>query len=80
MHRRPSACSWPGAAERRLTATPPPPQTTPQEGSAVPTGPYTTDTPIQTVMDDPVFGDYGRLLFPADTGVLERGTPWETSA
>ncbi len=49
------------------------PQTTPQEGSAVPTGPYTTDTPIQTVMDDPVFGDYGRLLFPADTGVLERG-------
>ena len=44
------------------------PQTTPQEGSAVPTGPYTTDTPIQTVMDDPVFGDYGRLLFPADTG------------
>ena len=44
------------------------PQTTPQEGSAVPTGPYTTDTPIQTVMDDPVFGDYGRLLFPVDTG------------
>ena len=44
------------------------PQTTPQEGSAVPTGPYTIDTPIQTVMDDPVFGDYGRLLFPADTG------------
>lgn len=34
----------------------------------MPTGPYTTDTPIQTVMDDPVFGDYGRLLFPADTG------------
>ncbi len=55
------------------------PQTTPQEGSAVPTGPYTTDTPIQTVMDDPVFGDYGRLLFPADTGYWS-GDTWETSA
>lgn len=29
---------------------------------------FTVDTPIQTVMDDPVFDDYGRLLFPVDTG------------
>ena len=26
---------------------------------------FTVNTPIQTVMDDPAFGDYGRLLFPA---------------
>ena len=29
---------------------------------------FTVDPPIQTVMDDPVFDDYGRLLFPVDTG------------
>ena len=29
---------------------------------------FTADTPIQTVMNDPVFDDYGRLLFPVDTG------------
>ena len=56
------------------------PQTTPQEGSAVPTGPYTTDTPIQTVMDDPVFGDYGRLLFPAETVSYDIYTPEEKAA
>ena len=27
---------------------------------------YTADTPIETVAADPVFGDYGRLLFPVD--------------
>ena len=26
--------------------------------------PFTTDTPIADVMANPVFGDYGRLLFP----------------
>ena len=30
--------------------------------------PYTADTPISEVMDDPAFGDYGRLIFPADMG------------
>lgn len=29
---------------------------------------FTVNTPIQTVMDDPAFGDYGRLLFPAEDG------------
>lgn len=29
---------------------------------------FTVDIPIQTVMDDPVFDDYGRMLFPVDTG------------
>ena len=28
---------------------------------------YTRATPIETVMSDPVFGDYGRLLFPVDS-------------
>lgn len=28
---------------------------------------YTTDSRIEDVMHDPVFGDYGRLIFPADT-------------
>ena len=32
------------------------------------TEPYTTDTRISEVTNDPVFGDYGYLLFPADTG------------
>lgn len=32
------------------------------------TGMYTTDTKIAEVMDDPVFGNYGRLIFPADNG------------
>lgn len=28
--------------------------------------PYTVDTPISDVINDPVFGDYGRLIFPVD--------------
>lgn len=28
--------------------------------------PYTADTPIADVVNDPVFGDYGRLIFPVD--------------
>ncbi|MFC2821299.1 MAG: alpha/beta hydrolase [Sphaerochaeta sp.] len=30
--------------------------------------PYTSATLISEVINDPVFGDYGRLIFPADTG------------
>ncbi len=33
-----------------------------------PTGPFTADTPVEAVLQDEVFGDYGRLLFPVDTG------------
>lgn len=29
-------------------------------------GPFTADTPIEDVKNDPVFGDYGRLLFPVE--------------
>ena len=32
------------------------------------TSPYTVDTPISDVMNDPVFGEYGRLIFPVDSG------------
>ena len=27
---------------------------------------YTRTTPIETVRNDPVFGDYGRLIFPVE--------------
>lgn len=30
--------------------------------------PYTRDTKISEVINDPVFGEYGRLIFPTDTG------------
>lgn len=39
-----------------------------EQGGAAMETEFTVDTPIQTVMDDPVFEDYGRLLFPVDTG------------
>lgn len=29
---------------------------------------YTLDTPITEVINDPVFGDYGRLIFPVNSG------------
>ena len=35
---------------------------------------YTVDTPISDVMCDPVFGDYGRLIFPVDTGYYSGNT------
>ena len=37
-------------------------------------GPFNVTTDIQTVMDDPVFGDYGRLLFPADRWYMSGST------
>lgn len=35
---------------------------------------YTVDTKISDVTDNPVFGDYGRLIFPADTGYYSGNT------
>lgn len=35
---------------------------------------YTTDTSISDVINDPVFGDYGRLIFPVDVGYYSGGT------
>ena len=43
----------------------PPPETAVTEGTDG-MSPYTSDTKITAVMDDPVFGDYGRLIFPAN--------------
>lgn len=36
--------------------------------------PYTRDTLIQTVIHDPTFADYGRLLFPVDEGYFSSDT------
>lgn len=36
--------------------------------------PYTVDTRISDVIADPVFGDYGRLIFPVDTGYYSGDT------
>ena len=38
------------------------------------TEPFTVSTPIQEVMDDPVFGRYGRLLFPVDDWYMSGNT------
>lgn len=35
---------------------------------------YTVDTPIRDVISDPVFGDYGRLIFPVDEGYWSGNT------
>lgn len=37
-------------------------------------GAYTVDTAITDVMEDPVFGEYGRLIFPADSGYYSGDT------
>ncbi len=36
--------------------------------------PYTVDTAISDVINDPVFGNYGRLIFPVDTGYYSGDT------
>ena len=36
--------------------------------------PYTADTPISDVINDPVFGGYGRLIFPVNTGYYSGDT------
>lgn len=35
---------------------------------------YTTDTNISDVINDPVFGDYGRLIFPVDNSYYSGDT------
>ena len=37
-------------------------------------GDFTVDTPIQDVINNPVFGDYARLIFPADEGYYSGDT------
>ncbi len=43
-------------------------------GEGAQTEMFDRDTPIQTVTDDPAFGDYGRLLFPVDTSYFSGDT------
>lgn len=38
------------------------------------TSDYTVDTPIEDVIRDPVFGEYGRLIFPVDAGYYRGDT------
>ena len=35
---------------------------------------YATNTKIEDVINDPVFGDYGRLIFPVDSGYFGGST------
>ena len=37
-------------------------------------GPYTVESRIDSVANDPVFGDYGRLLFPVERGYMSGDT------
>ncbi|MEE3380709.1 MAG: alpha/beta hydrolase [Succiniclasticum sp.] len=43
-------------------------------GSGTAGGPYTAATPIRTVVADPAFGNYGRLLFPVQKGYYSGDT------
>lgn len=42
--------------------------------TAAQTESYARSTPISAVMSDPAFGDYGRLIFPANTGYWSGNT------
>lgn len=44
------------------------------EGAQAEMNAYDQDTPIQTVISDPVFADYGRLIFPVDNGYMSGKT------
>ena len=55
-----------GGADSAQTAQQEPAQQEPAQQE--PTGPFTVDTPVEAVLQDDAFGDYGRLLFPVDTG------------
>ena len=60
-----------GGADSAQTAQQEPAQQEPAQQEPAqrePTGPFTADTPVEAVLQDEVFGDYGRLLFPVDTG------------
>lgn len=65
-----SACS--GGAQMAAAAGPEPLATnlSAQNGDAL----YTADTPISDVMGDPVFGSYGRLIFPANSSYYSGNT------
>ena len=43
-------------------------------GASLEFEPVTRETPVQDVMDNPVFGDFGRLLFPVDRTIPDNMT------
>lgn len=53
-----------------------PPDTTAEKvsESVISSEPYTRNTRISDVINDPVFGDYGRLIFPVDEGYYSGDT------
>ncbi len=53
-----------------------PPETAAEEviGTVITSEPYTHDTRISDVIGDPVFGNYGRLIFPVDEGYYSGAT------
>lgn len=58
---------------REMPEAVPPSETAVTEGTDG-MSPYTSDTKITAVMDDPVFGDCGRLIFPANSGYYSGDT------
>ncbi len=44
------------------------------EGEETMHDPYTTDTKITDVINDPAFGEYGRLIFPVNEGYYSGDT------
>lgn len=45
-----------------------------QKGTQNTSNPYTPETKISDVASDPIFGDYGRLIFPVDEGYYSGDT------
>lgn len=67
-----SSSSQRGEAMSQMENTPLP---SPHPTSAPPEfEPFTADTPIEEVMADPAFGEYGRLIFPVSSGYYSGGT------
>ena len=62
-----SGCSG-QTEDRGETAAPEGSESEVSSGSA---GDYTLNTKVTDVMNDPVFGDYGRLIFPVDRTISE---------
>lgn len=65
-----SAC---GGETQMAAAAEPEPLATSLSAQTV-NAPYTADAPISDVMGDPVFGSYGRLIFPANSSYYSGNT------
>lgn len=67
-----SACG--GDAQMAVTAGPEVLVTNMSHSPQSVSSPYTTATPISDVINDPVFGDYGRLIFPVNSSYYSGNT------